>query len=64
MQLKVSCRAATTEDSSQVFLDDGEQRRWFNPVHIGAHARGGHFTPWENPDAVVEDVRATFRKLR
>lgn len=54
----------TTEDRSQVFLDDSEQRRWFNPVHTGAHERGGHFTPWENPAAVIEDIRATFRKLR
>ncbi|MEV6820419.1 hypothetical protein AB0M72_16855 [Nocardiopsis dassonvillei] len=29
-----------------------------------AHDRGGHFIPWENPDAWVDDLRRTFRGLR
>lgn len=28
------------------------------------HAEGGHFSAAERPDAIVEDVRATFRDLR
>jgi microsomal epoxide hydrolase len=48
----------------QNFLDDPEQKRWYNPVYLKAHEHGGHFTPWENPEAVIEDIRATFRSLR
>jgi len=33
-------------------------------VYAKAHQTGGHFVPWENPEAFVEDVRETFRKLR
>lgn len=28
------------------------------------HQVGGHFTPYEAPDALIEDIRATFRPLR
>lgn len=35
------------------------------PIHFAmARDRGGHFAPAEEPDAFVEDVRATFRSLR
>jgi pimeloyl-ACP methyl ester carboxylesterase len=47
----------------QAFLD-GPTRAWFNPVYMKAHREGGHFVPWENPVAVIEDIRATFRGLR
>jgi pimeloyl-ACP methyl ester carboxylesterase len=36
----------------------------YNPVYAKAHENGGHFVPWENPDAFIDDVRAAFRKLR
>ncbi|MEU7166778.1 hypothetical protein AB0A70_19400 [Streptomyces morookaense] len=31
---------------------------------VNVHQRGGHFGPWENPDAWVHDIRQTFRPLR
>jgi pimeloyl-ACP methyl ester carboxylesterase len=47
----------------QIF-ENGPTRHWYNPVYAKAHEKGGHFVPWENPDAFIDDVRATFRKLR
>ena len=37
---------------------------WFNTTYINAHEKGGHFAPYENPGAVISDIRATFRLLR
>ena len=37
---------------------------WFNSIYLNAHEDGGHFAAYENPGAVVEDIRATFRKIR
>lgn len=54
----------TTQTRVQSFLDNPGHKGWYNPVYLKAHEHGGHFTPWENPDAVIEDIRATFRKLR
>ncbi|WP_327144223.1 epoxide hydrolase family protein [Nocardia sp. NBC_01327] len=54
----------TTENRVRSFLDDSRHKGWYNPVYLNAHDRGGHFTPWENPGAVIEDIRATFRALR
>lgn len=34
---------------------------WFNLTNLRAHERGGHFIPWEVPDAWVDDLRRTFR---
>ena len=53
-----------TVDTRVAFFENGPTRDWFNPVYVKAHARGGHFVPWENPEAVIDDVRTTFRKLR
>lgn len=36
----------------------------FNPVYAKAHAEGGHFAAWENPEAMIEGIRETFRGLR
>ncbi len=36
----------------------------FNHVNVHAHDRGGHFIPWENPDAWVSDLRRTFQGRR
>ncbi|SCE77771.1 epoxide hydrolase family protein [Micromonospora mirobrigensis] len=54
----------TTVDTRVTAFENGPTRQWFNPVYAKAHPRGGHFVPWENPEAVIEDVRATFRGLR
>ncbi len=32
--------------------------------YTGTHERGGHFAPVEQPAAVVDDIRATFRTIR
>jgi hypothetical protein len=42
----------------------GPQASWFNHVNVNAHDRGGHFIPWENPDAWVSDLRRTFHGRR
>lgn len=41
--------------------DRGSQ---FNIVHAAVHEKGGHFAHLENPEAVVADIRATFRAAR
>jgi hypothetical protein len=51
-------------DSRVEAFPSGPTRSWFNPVYVKAHRKGGHFVPWENPDAVIDDIRATFRGLR
>ena len=33
-------------------------------VNVNAHDHGGHFIPWENPDAWVSDLRRTFHGRR
>jgi Epoxide hydrolase N terminus len=42
------------------------QAEWFNHVNVNvnAHDHGGHFIPWENPDAWVSDLRRTFHGRR
>ncbi|WP_378734051.1 alpha/beta fold hydrolase [Nocardia brasiliensis] len=37
---------------------------WYNHVNLTAHEAGGHFIPWELPDAWVDDLRRTFRDRR
>ena len=56
-------RYAYVDSRVEAFLN-GPTRSWFNPVYVKAHRKGGHFVPWENPDAAVDDIRATFRRLR
>ncbi|GGK71664.1 multidrug MFS transporter [Sphaerisporangium melleum] len=53
----------TAEERIAAF-EHGPTRGWFNPIHVNAHQKGGHFGPWENPEAFIGDIRATFRKLR
>jgi pimeloyl-ACP methyl ester carboxylesterase len=38
--------------------------RNYNLVHCTKLPRGGHFAFWEEPELMVADVRAFFRKLR
>jgi pimeloyl-ACP methyl ester carboxylesterase len=54
----------STAQRAQAFLDDDREKPWYNPTYVKAHETGGHFTAWENPDAVIDDIRATFRGLR
>ncbi|MBI9115604.1 epoxide hydrolase family protein [Sanguibacter suaedae] len=39
------------------------ERRYTNLVHFSEVARGGHFALLEQPELLVEDIRATFRKV-
>jgi len=53
-----------------VFLPDAPplSRAWisdyYNVVYSKEHSSGGQFAPAEEPEAVVEDIRSTFRPLR
>ncbi|GGT10175.1 epoxide hydrolase family protein [Streptomyces chromofuscus] len=53
----------TPEERIAAF-ENGPTRPWFNPVNVNVHHQGGHFGPWENPEAFITDIRETFRKLR
>ncbi|MEV8371377.1 hypothetical protein AB0P21_01520 [Kribbella sp. NPDC056861] len=53
----------TTDDRVEAFKS-GPQSAWFNHVNVTAHTTGGHFIPWENPDAWVNDLRRTFHTRR
>ncbi|MFJ9692240.1 epoxide hydrolase family protein [Kitasatospora sp. NPDC101183] len=53
----------TAAERVEAFLA-GPQAAWFNHVNVNAHERGGHFIPWENPEAWVDDLRRTFRGRR
>lgn len=37
---------------------------WYNLINVKAHDHGGHFAPWENPDAWITDMRDTFRAAK
>jgi pimeloyl-ACP methyl ester carboxylesterase len=54
---------ATMENRVDIFKS-GPAGPWFNTVFTNVHEKGGHFTPWENPDAVIADLRAMFRNRR
>ena len=51
------------EQRAAAFRDSAEARR-YNLHFLNAHARGGHFAHYENPEACIADIRATFRELR
>ena len=53
-----------TVDNRVDLFKSGHTAEWFNTVYAKAYERGGHFGPWENPDAFVEGIRETFRILR
>ncbi len=54
----------STDQRVDSFLKRPGQLDWYNPVYMKAHEKGGHFVMWENPEATIEDIRATFRGLR
>jgi hypothetical protein len=53
----------TTNERVRAFKTS-PQADWFNHVNVNAHDHGGHFIPWENPDAWVRDLRRTFHGRR
>ncbi|MEU9244985.1 hypothetical protein [Streptomyces sp. NPDC048385] len=62
-----AARAATSTDlcgPPRGARPNGPTRGLFNAVNVNAHAKGGHFGHYENPEAYVGDVRETFRKVR
>lgn len=50
-----------TADARVRAFKTSSQGDWFNHVNVNAHDHGGHFIPWESPDAWVGDLRRTFR---
>ena len=40
---------------------NGPTAEWYNTIYAKAHSKGGHFGPWENPEAFIEGIRETFR---
>jgi pimeloyl-ACP methyl ester carboxylesterase len=40
------------------------ERAYPRLIHYNRHERGGHFAAWEQPQALVSDLRAAFRDLR
>ena len=40
------------------------EQAYSNLAYFGDHAKGGHFAAWEQPQAVVDDLRNGFRSLR
>lgn len=52
-----------TEERAAAFLA-GPRARYFNVHFVNAHEVGGHFGYFENPAAVIHDIRETFRPMR
>lgn len=52
-----------TDRRIEVFRS-GPRAGFFNTVYLNAHETGGHFGYYENPEAVITDIRAMFRSLR
>ncbi|NEX91390.1 epoxide hydrolase family protein [Caulobacter sp. 17J65-9] len=40
------------------------EKAYPNLIHYGRMPKGGHFAAWEQPQALAEEMRATFRPLR
>lgn len=53
----------STDRRGDAFLA-GPRSAFFNTVYLEAHERGGHFGYYENPGAVVDDLRAMLRPRR
>jgi len=51
---------ATVKNRVAIF-NDGPTAEWYNTIYAKAHSKGGHFGPWENPEAFIEGIRETFR---
>ncbi len=53
----------TTDKRVEAFLKSADAV-WFNTILLKAHEKGGHFVPFENPEAIIADIRETFQMLR
>jgi pimeloyl-ACP methyl ester carboxylesterase len=54
---------ATIENRVDIFKN-GPLAGQFNTIYAKAFQKGGHFGPWENPEAFIEGIRDTFRLLK
>jgi pimeloyl-ACP methyl ester carboxylesterase len=52
----------TTDQRVEAFKKSPDAA-WYNAVHLKAYEKGGHFAPFENPEAIIVDIRETFRRL-
>jgi len=53
----------TTDKRAEAFMKSPDAA-WFNSPFLKAHEKSGHFAPFENPEAIIADIRETFRTLR
>jgi pimeloyl-ACP methyl ester carboxylesterase len=53
----------TTDQRVEAFLKSADAV-WFNTILLKAYEKGGHFVPFENPEAIIADIRETFQMLR
>jgi hypothetical protein len=56
--------AGVTTAERVALFQSGPRVAAFNTVYLNAHDTGGHFGYYENPEAVVHDLRAMFRTRR
>ncbi|MFE1191266.1 hypothetical protein ACFW6E_00500 [Streptomyces olivaceoviridis] len=53
----------TAEERIEAFRVGGG--RFYADVRgVDVHDKGGHFGPYENPEAWIDDLRNTYRELR
>jgi len=54
--------SVTTENRVQVY-ENSPETKWFNDISLNAHEKCGHLMAWENPEAVIQDIRGTINKV-
>ena len=47
----------TTAADRVEFFMNGPTRPLFNRIYAKAYEKGGHFSAWENPEAMIEGIR-------
>jgi len=53
-----------TEENRVDIYKNGPMAAQFNTVYAKAFKKGGHFGPWENPEAFIEGITDTFKLLK
>jgi pimeloyl-ACP methyl ester carboxylesterase len=56
--------AITLWPQELMLMPDALMRSFYNLKRLTPMPRGGHFHPMEQPELLVEDIRAFFRELR
>ena len=54
----------TPEERLERFYSGPGATKWYNPIFAQAVSPGGHFCPWENPNATIHGIRETFRRAK